>query len=118
MARINGGTSIELDPEFPQAYNNRGGAYAAKRELNSAIVNFTKAIELDPDYAEAYRNRGIMYLRLQEWENFRSNLSAARDVGVDITIGFRNTFGSVANFEWMTGIQLPADIAAMLTPSS
>ena len=58
-----------------------------------------------------------MRLALEEWENFRSELSAARDVGVDIAISFRNIFGSVANFERITGIQLPPDIAAMLTPN-
>ena len=70
------------------------------------------------DYAEAYRNRGMMWLYLQRWENFRSDFSAARDVDIDIAIGFRKAFKSVANFERRTGIQLPADIAAMLTPSS
>ncbi|MYG06771.1 tetratricopeptide repeat protein [Candidatus Poribacteria bacterium] len=110
--------AIELDPGLAKAYNDLGAVYAKKGELHSAIVNFTKAIELDPDYTEAYINRGITWLYLQEWEDFRSNLSTARNVGIDIAIGFRNACGSVANFERITGIQLPADIAAMLTPSS
>ena len=87
-------------------------------ELDRALADYNKAIELDPNYAEAYNNRGITWLRLQEWENFRSGFLAARDVGIDIAIRFRNVCGSVANFERITGIQLPADIAAMLTPSS
>ncbi len=107
--------AIKHQPDHASAYNNRGAAYADKGELNSAIVNFTKAIELDPDYAKAYRNRGIMWLYLQRWENFISDLSAARDVDIDIAIGFRNIFGSVANFERITGIRLPTDLAAMLT---
>ena len=107
--------AIELNPEFANAYNNRGIAYAAKGELNSAIDNFTKAIELNPDCDDAYYNRGMMWLGLQEWEDFRSNLSAAGNVGIDIAIDFRNTFGSVANFEREAGIQLPEDIAALLT---
>ncbi|MCY3740490.1 MAG: tetratricopeptide repeat protein [Candidatus Poribacteria bacterium] len=110
--------AIELDPGLAKAYNDLGAVYAKKGELHSAIVNFTKAIEFDPDYTEAYINRGITWLYLQEWEDFRSNLSTARNVGIDIAIGFRNACGSVANFERITGIQLPADIAAMLTPSS
>ena len=110
--------AIELASEDARVYNNLGVAYVKKGELNSAIVNFTKAIELNPDHANAYNNRGISWLYLREWENFRSDLSAARDVGVDIAIGFRNLFGSVANFEQITGIRLPEDIAAMLTPSS
>ena len=110
--------AIKHQPDHADVYNKLGVAYGAKGELNSAIVNFTKAIELDPDYAEAYSNLGIIWLYLQRWENFRSDLSAARGVGVDISIGFRNICGSVANFERITGIQLPEDIAAMLTPSS
>ena len=115
---VNFTKAIELDPDYAEAYHNRGATYGKKGELNSAIVNFTKVIELDPDYDEAYYNRGIIQLYLQEWENFRSDVSAARDVGIDIAIRFRNVFGSVANFERITGIRLPEDIAAMLTPSS
>ena len=110
--------AIELDPKLAQAYNNRGAAYGAKGELDRALADYNKAIELDPNYAEAYNNRGITWLRLQEWENFKSGFLEARNVGIDIAIRFRNVCGSVANFERITGIQLPADITAMLTSSS
>ena len=109
-------TAIKYQPNHASAYNNRGAAYVSKGEFNAAIVNFTKAIKLDPDYTEACINCGMTWLYLRRWENFRSDLSAARDVGIDIAIGFRNVYGSVANFERRTGIQLPEDIAAMLTP--
>ena len=107
--------AIRYQPDHAKAYHNLGVAYAKRGELNSAIVNFTKAIELDPDRADAYYNRGIMWLNLKEWQNFRSGFLDARDIGIDIAIIFRNAYGSVANFERITGIQLPADIAAMLT---
>ena len=111
-------TAIRHQPDHAGAYYNCGIAYDEKGEYDLAIKDYTMVIKHQPDYANAYYNRGISWLYLREWENFRSDLSAARDVGVDIAIGFRNLFGSVANFERITGIQLPADIAAMLTSSS
>ena len=111
-------TATKHQLDYADAYNNRGAAYVKKGEYDLAIKDYTMAIKHQPDHASAYRNRGIIWLYLQEWENFRSNLSAAKDVGIDIAIGFRNVFGSVAKFEQMTGIQLPEDIAAILTSSS
>ena len=90
-------------------------AYGQKGETGLAIENFTRAIELKPDYAKAYTYRGITLLHLQKWEIFKSDLIEARNVGVDVASGFRSAFGSVENFEQVTGIQLPADIAEMLT---
>ena len=107
--------AIRLKPDYANAYNGRGAAYAEKDELHSAIFDFTKVIELDPDDAEAYYNRGMMCLFLEEWKNFKSGFLDARNVGIDIAIRFRKVCGSVANFERITGIQLPADITAMLT---
>ena len=109
--------AIKHQPNHAEAYNGRGAAYAEKGEFNSAIIHFTKAIELDPDCAGAYINRGRIWLYSQRWENFKSDWSAARNLGVDIAIRFRNTYGSVADFEQRKGIRLPPDIAAMLTPN-
>ena len=108
--------AIELNPKLAETYNNRGAAYTKKGDFDNAIKDFTTAIKHQPDNADAYNNRGIIWLHLQRWENFRSDLSDARDVGIDIAIRFRNVYGSVANFERITEIQLPEDIAAMLTP--
>ena len=53
--------AIELNPDYAEAYNNRGVAYHLKKEYDSAIIDFSKAIELNPDYAIAYNNRGRAY---------------------------------------------------------
>ena len=55
------GKAIELNPNFAEAYNNRGNAYSDKDELNRAIQDFDKAIDLNPDLVEAYYNRGVAY---------------------------------------------------------
>ena len=110
-------TAIELQPDDAEAYYNRGTAYAHKGDFDYAIRDFTEAIRRNPDYAKAYCNRGEALLHLKEWEKAKSDLITARDMGVDIIDSFHNDYESVEDFQQETGIQLPEDIAAMLTPS-
>ena len=108
--------AIQLDPELGAAYHNRGLAYCKKILPDQAIEDFTKAIQLDTRLVSAYNNRGIVWLFLKNWDNAKADLSAARSMGVDIIANFCNSYKSVAEFERVTGIQLPEDITAMLTP--
>ncbi len=43
------------------AYYNRGLAYGAKNDYNSAIEDYNSAIQLAPNFADAYNNRGDAY---------------------------------------------------------
>jgi tetratricopeptide (TPR) repeat protein len=51
--------AIRLQPNFPEAYNNRAIAYQAKGEIPEALADLDEAIRLKPNYATAYYNRGI-----------------------------------------------------------
>ena len=53
--------AIELYPNNPATYNNRGVAYYIKGDYDRVIVDYTKVIELKPDDAKAYYNRGKIY---------------------------------------------------------
>ena len=108
--------AIALKPDAAEAYQNRGLAYVRQDEFARGIQDFDKAIELKPDLAETYYLRGVTRLFLREWEKARSDLVAARNRGVDIAKLFSSTFGSVSNFERALNVQLPDDIAEMLTP--
>ncbi len=63
-----------------------------------------------------YIYRGEAWLHLQEWEKAKSDLITTKDMGMDIIASFNNEYASIEDFEQKTGIQLPEDIAAMLTP--
>ena len=109
--------AIQLNPDYANAYNNRGVVYEGKGDFDQAIRDYTQAIRFTPDYANAYGNRGEAWLRLREWEKAKADLTTARDMGMNIIAKFHSTFGNIANFERIKGIQLPEDIVALLTPS-
>ena len=60
--------AIELNPDDPNAYNNRGLAYSKSGDLKQAIADYTKAIELDPVFALAYYLRGFVYSKSGDLE--------------------------------------------------
>ena len=107
--------AIELDPQFALAYSNRGIAYGIKGELDQAIEDFTKAIELNPQFALAYTKRSMCWLHLQNWREAKSDLIIAKNMGVDIIAVFRDYYRNVEAFERVIDVQLPEDIASMLT---
>lgn len=63
LAREDFDQAIESDPEFPEAYHNRGWAKYEMGLFDQAIDDFTMAIDLGIDSPEVtYTNRGISYL--------------------------------------------------------
>ena len=51
--------AIRLNPEYAEAYYNRGLARSDKGDLEGAIKDYNQAILLNPNDAEAYYNRGV-----------------------------------------------------------
>lgn len=107
--------AIELKPDFAIAYSNSGVTYLRKGEFDKAIQNFDKAIQLKPDYANAYCNRGEAWMHRSEWNKAKADLTVAKDSGVDIIASFHNNYENVADFEEKNGVQVPPDLAAILT---
>ena len=54
--------AIELNPNFPNAYDNLGNALNYDEKIMEAIECFKKSIDLDPNYAEGYFNLSILEL--------------------------------------------------------
>jgi tetratricopeptide (TPR) repeat protein len=55
---------IELAPQDPIIYNDRGNIYVDLGEYELAIQDFDQAIDLNHKYDEAYNNRGNVYANL------------------------------------------------------
>ena len=79
------------------------------------MKNYKKAIELNPDDAEAYYNLGLVWMQRQNWQEAKLNLTVAKILKEDIVSKFHNTYESITNFEKENNIDLPEDIAELLT---
>lgn len=73
QALANFDKAIELNPQFVDAYYNRGLVYenlgsaillSGRDYFEKALPDYSKAIELNPQFAKAYNNRGTTYYNL------------------------------------------------------
>lgn len=53
--------SIELNAQYPQAYNNRAYTYMRMRDYKDALPDLNKALALNPNYIHALMNRGDIH---------------------------------------------------------
>ena len=87
-----------------------------RREFEIAIGHYDVAIQLNPELQMAHHNRGEALLHIKEWTKAKASLIIAREMGANIIESFHNDYNSVEDFKSINGFELPADIAAMLTP--
>lgn len=59
--------AVQLKPDYTDAFNERGIAYAQFGQYQRALENFNEAIRLKPDYVNAYKNKGIAYFNLGQY---------------------------------------------------
>ena len=74
--------AIELDPQFSQAYFNRGNLYFFQKNYRAALADYDEAIRIDPYFGEAYFNRGLVLVLTGETRRGTADLSKAGELGV------------------------------------
>ena len=50
--------AIELEPSNHVLYSNRSGAYASKKDFESALDDAEKTIEIKPEWAKGWGRKG------------------------------------------------------------
>jgi Flp pilus assembly protein TadD, contains TPR repeats len=82
--------AIKLQPNYANAYNNRGNAYADLRKYQQAIEDYNQAIRVQPDYAYAYINRGDAYYGLGQYQRAIEDCNEAIRLKPDNAIAYSN----------------------------
>lgn len=54
---------IQIQPDYGEAYFNRGVAWERLNQGPAALADYSRAIERDPQLAEAYHRRGGLWLQ-------------------------------------------------------
>jgi tetratricopeptide (TPR) repeat protein len=88
--------AVELNPVFPDAYNNLGVALRSLGRREQAIQNYTRAIAIKPDYADAYFNLANTFRDLDRREEAVQNYKKALQIAPN-HLGARNNLGVILN---------------------
>ena len=78
--------SIHANPNYVQAYNNLGTAYAQKGDVSKAEELYNQAIAIDPYYPTALKNLALIYADRGDYEKFVDYWKRA--AGLDINNPF------------------------------
>ncbi len=67
--------ALQIQPDYPLAYDGLGRAYAARGRMDEAIQNFETALQIQPempstyfDLGNAYIRKGKLDLAIQNWQ--------------------------------------------------
>ncbi len=75
--------SIQFDPNYENAYVNRGIVFCIRGKFDLAILDFNKALALKPDYFDATFNRGIAYTQTNQFEKAIEDFSILQMTNAD-----------------------------------
>ncbi|MGB7545713.1 MAG: tetratricopeptide repeat protein, partial [Methanothrix sp.] len=82
------GEAIKLDPNYKEAFYNKGLALAALDKRNEAIQAYDEAIKLDPNYKEAFYNKGLALAALHK----RNEAIQAYDEAIKLDPNYKEAF--------------------------
>ena len=82
--------ALELKPDFPEGYKNRGTVYADAGDFDKAIQDHNTAIKLKPDYAAAYNNRGLVYYHKRDFDSAIQDYRKAIELKSDYASAYNN----------------------------
>ena len=72
--------TLEIEPNSPSTYNNRGIVKVKLGDHKAAVTDFNKAIEINPRYAKAYYNRGLAKMQLGDHEDAVTDFNKAIEI--------------------------------------
>lgn len=110
--------AIRLQPDFANAYVNRGLAKEKLGQHDSAIMDYSSAIEIEPTLAGAYNNRGSAKRRLEQYFLALEDLNTAIQLDPHYVKAYVNR-GNVKNSLGHPNAAIEDfDIALQLNPDS
>jgi tetratricopeptide (TPR) repeat protein len=82
--------AIKLNPQYVNAYNNRGIAQAnlPQPQYNKAIKDYNEAIKLNPQHVNAYYNRGITKNDQKKYEDAIKDYSKAIELDPNFALAY------------------------------
>jgi len=97
--------AIDLNPKFPEPYNNLGNIFLEEKQYEIAVDLYEKAISLNPDYAAAHSNLGLAYKKLNQYDKAIRSFKRAAEIDHKIPAAKVNDIMKKSkfkiNFNWI-----------------
>jgi tetratricopeptide (TPR) repeat protein len=91
--------AIELNPDYAEAYNNRGADLYRVHRLAEALRDLDEAIKLKPAYANAYCNRAAVRLSAGRYNEALADCDRA----IELLPEYAQAYGNRGNYFLLTG---------------
>lgn len=72
--------ALDLEPDYAEAYANRGRVHTTEQRYEEAIRDLDRAIELNPEMSQAFGNRGYAYQSLGDDVNAIADYTRAIEI--------------------------------------
>lgn len=112
---------IEMNPDYAEAYYNRGNLKAKTKDFVGAMNDYKKAIVLNPEFHPAYTQLGTLKAMMNQMDEAMQYFNKALEIKPDFTeallnrgiaeISLRDYKGAVRDFSKVTEIN-PSDAYA------
>ena len=97
---------IELFPQNPAIWSNRGNSRVSQNKLTAAVTDFNKSIELMPGYPDAYLNRGTALEGLGKWDEAIADYQYILSIDPKDAMAYNNLGNAYGGLgDWNTAIQ-------------
>jgi len=84
------GNTIQLNPLYPDAYNNLGVVLKERGRYQEARQAYIKATEIKPEFAEAHNNLGVVLKEIGKFDDARRAYLKAVDLKPDYAEAYNN----------------------------
>lgn len=82
--------SVDLQPNYFEAYNDRGLAYLDRKDFDRALNDFNESLRLKPDNAETYNDRGVLYLQRGDFDLALNDFNESIDIEPNYISAYNN----------------------------
>jgi len=82
--------TIDLNPEYAYAYNNRAWAYYFLGRYEEALADLTRTIELDPEDRINHYGRGVVYEQLGRYDEAIGDYTRAIELDPGYALAYNN----------------------------
>jgi len=108
--------AIQLNPDYAEAYTNRGRAKLFLKDYTGAIADYNKAIQLKPDYPISYNRRGVAKFYLQDYTGAIADYNKAIQLNPDYADAYCERGAYKSYLKDYTGAIIDINKALQLKP--